>query len=448
MLINDIIKSVFIAHQREVSMLKWTLNVNGLGRIKNASIKMNKVVIFSGENNSGKSYLMTLLYTICSTSFFKLFAEEKVTFSEDVSYWKDKILNNEGKEFKLSLEEKENLNKLLNEFLACKKEQLIRIAFNADINIEALSILLDKEADIILKISTNNTNLDGDTSELLLHCQTEGENSKVPNLVIRDRDATSAESIMLYIFDAIMGKNILHLNNDCMYLPTSRTGFMLTYDTLVQESLSNNFTLSTNENKNYLTKPSLDFLKFISTIKEKEDHSNSITEDIENNILDGKILVRNLPKVDIKYQPKNSKEQLPLHLTSGVVTETSALLLTLRYSGTKIVFMEEPEMCLHPQLQWEIAKVLSNLALQGFHIIFTTHSDIIFAYFSKIMAKKHLKDIGVYEFTADDIELLAIDTDDLPVTLFSKAITEILREVDSFDSFSFYNDIVRNESLI
>ena len=47
-------------------MLKkeWVLHVKGLAKIEKADVKISPLICFVGDNNSGKSYLMSLLWGI------------------------------------------------------------------------------------------------------------------------------------------------------------------------------------------------------------------------------------------------------------------------------------------------------------------------------------------------------------------------------------------------
>lgn len=42
----------------------WKLKVSGYGKIGNAEIEVAPLTLFVGDNNSGKSYLMSLLWGI------------------------------------------------------------------------------------------------------------------------------------------------------------------------------------------------------------------------------------------------------------------------------------------------------------------------------------------------------------------------------------------------
>ena len=43
---------------------EWVLQVENFAKIKKASVKISPLMCFVGDNNSGKSYLMSLLWGI------------------------------------------------------------------------------------------------------------------------------------------------------------------------------------------------------------------------------------------------------------------------------------------------------------------------------------------------------------------------------------------------
>ena len=43
---------------------RWTLHVEDFGRIEQADVTVSPLTLFVGDNNSGKSYLMSLIYAL------------------------------------------------------------------------------------------------------------------------------------------------------------------------------------------------------------------------------------------------------------------------------------------------------------------------------------------------------------------------------------------------
>ena len=71
------------------------------------------------------------------------------------------------------------------------------------------------------------------------------------------------------------------------------------------------------------------------------------------------------------------------------------------------MFYEEPEMCLHPQLQQKMARVLCPLVNAGMQMNVTTHSDIILQHINNMIRLSGREDREVifrqFGYTVDDI---------------------------------------------
>ncbi|MDD6170431.1 MAG: hypothetical protein PUB46_10225 [Lachnospiraceae bacterium] len=147
-----------------------------------------------------------------------------------------------------------------------------------------------------------------------------------------------------------------------VYLPTARTGFLLTYKTLSGNALQEKFTTE-KTTKNLLTKPNSDFLQKLSGINATEEKKRfqSVVDFIEEHVITGHVSVLDSLAQDLIYTPEGTDKKLPLYITSGVVTEMTPLLLFLKYTDLGTLLMEEPEISLHPQLQWQVTRVLIRL---------------------------------------------------------------------------------------
>ena len=51
-------------------MNRWTVHVKNFGKIEDASVEVAPLTLFVGDNNSGKSYMMTLIYGLLTVNFF------------------------------------------------------------------------------------------------------------------------------------------------------------------------------------------------------------------------------------------------------------------------------------------------------------------------------------------------------------------------------------------
>ena len=71
---------------------RWTLNIEDFAKIKKAKIEISPFLVFIGENNSGKSYIMTLLWGIfvLGRTIFPNNPPKNETYQECIKFLDDK----------------------------------------------------------------------------------------------------------------------------------------------------------------------------------------------------------------------------------------------------------------------------------------------------------------------------------------------------------------------
>lgn len=446
-------------------MNKITLHVENFGKIEKADIELSHFTIFMGDNNSGKSYIMTLIYGLLNLdfTFSYLINKNSDNYNNTVKFIENIIYNtkNSNTSYKTVIE-KDNIilfENIINEFLENVKDEILIRNFNKKIDIKKLSIKLNKNN--IYKFNTLMIKNFFTLNKNIIEISPINLNSTFGYPIELD-DVNAFNKIIFFIIDLIISDTFLdreNLFNKVFYLPTSRTGFMLTYPAIISKALQSTFSTTDNITKNLLTKPCLDFLVNLSTVSEqnKNDKFKNITDMIENDIIKGNISVDNKPSSNISYIPKGSKSKLPMYISSGVVTEIAPFLMFLKYYNPNIIMMEEPEMCLHPELQWKFSRCLVNLINSGVPIFITTHSDIIlnhinnmikfkdspykkdfaekFGYTEKDALDKNM--VSAYQFNVIDgktiVEPLECTENGFYADTFNKALQNILDETYFLD---------------
>ena len=66
-------------------MNRWTVHVKNFGKIEEAHVEIAPLTLFVGDNNSGKSYIMTLIYGLLNIYFYfdkYVFDEKSEVFLE------------------------------------------------------------------------------------------------------------------------------------------------------------------------------------------------------------------------------------------------------------------------------------------------------------------------------------------------------------------------------
>ena len=108
--------------------MKVIIGVENFGKIKKAEITLGRLLLFVGENNSGKTFMMQLLYGITSA----IINDSKLLLKEATDRGSDYIVDEEV----LSLWEKD-----VNQYLEKNKEQIVRDIFYKDIEKISPSVL-------------------------------------------------------------------------------------------------------------------------------------------------------------------------------------------------------------------------------------------------------------------------------------------------------------------
>lgn len=98
---------------------------------------------------------------------------------------------------------------------------------------------------------------------------------------------------------------------------------------------------------------------------------------LENEVLRGQVQAQPNQPSNFQFRPDGTDVEVPMSSASSVVTEVFPFIHLLR-TGNIPAFLvfEEPEAHLHPHVQRKLARVLVRLANRGVKLLISTHSDI------------------------------------------------------------------------
>jgi broad-specificity NMP kinase len=133
-----------------------------------------------------------------------------------------------------------------------------------------------------------------------------------------------------------------------------------------------------------------------------------IGEEIENDILGGGLFVGEGGGIQYKIDEYNN---LSYFNTASNIKSLSSLIFYLKYyayDDDGILFIDEPELNLHPDNQTKIAKILAKISNLGVKVIVSTHSDYIIREFNNlIMLSKNQKKAKIfmkeYNYSKDEV---------------------------------------------
>lgn len=436
---------------------RWTLHVENFAKIKSADVTIAPLMCFVGDNNSGKSYLMSVLWGILTLG--KDIFPKKPSEAKAYKQCEEWLKGHVNTEIELSESDEKLYVNWFNELLSTQKRILIKKIFNYDIEIEKIKITNYKREKPIKIIWEKMASRYSVTNKYI----------KFPEINSPSRDELLRmnayicwnllmEGIAAPLYTPIVkGRRI----GEPIYLPASRTGFMLTYSQLIENSLQISFSPELHENTSTLTLPYVDFLQLITKFEiNKQDSKKyqSIIEYIERNMTKGDLSVKKEMLPVIKYKPEGSDREIPLYVASSIVSEISPLLLVLK-SGInfKALIIEEPEAHLHPELQQKMARLIINMMNLGIPVWITTHSDTILQHINNMLKlKKHERsnelqqeygyqktdllsreDIQMYQFITESTgktSLMSLEATKygFVVPTFNNALEKIVEEVYAF----------------
>lgn len=435
-------------------MNRWSVHVKNFGKIKEAVVEVSPMTLFLGDNNSGKSYLMTLIYGLLNIRFFGSnydFNENSKSYQECSNILERNLVwDGEGaaRVFWLAKEERDSFISLLNEILDRNKGKFLQELFDRHMEIEELYLSFPEKMYCGFQLHKGY----GEGKEHLVIYGYDGEKSHYLGYGMPMNPGEKKIGIrflLSYMLEYMLKVGFSNMGSgDIVYFPMARTGFLLTYKSLVGSAMQDKFNLQ-ETNKNLLTKPNSDFLTALSQLdtQESREEYQDIVEFIEQQVIHGYVNRTELPIHEIFYTLEGQKKQLPMYVASGVVTEMTPLLLFLQYANLGTVLMEEPEISLHPELQWAFARVLIRLYNKGVPVFITTHSDIILQHINNMLKLEAIEDKETFlqEFgyepgdlvKREDVTVYQFDVDEENQT----KVTRLTCGDYGFEAMTFYHTL-------
>ncbi len=350
------------------------LSIRNVGKLKEADVEINGITVITGENDTGKSTVGKVLWSVFN-GFYEI--DEKV-YNEKVSELekiideiiKENVYKNLSTDYNSFFEIFNSTGKKIAiEFLKENKnysEDEIKIIINnykKDLKIENISKFV-QEINETLKISDK---------EIIKVIVSRVMNKEFHNQInaVFSKEKMNIGEISLKIKDKEIDlkienneisdvQNYFLINKETMYIDNP---FIL--DSYDFEDENHQTHLATNvfsENENSV----------ISEIKVKKK-LNNIYQKL-NSVLSGEILENK----NSKFVYRKNGEDIDLkNLSTGLKTFAIIKMLlqngTLEENGT--IILDEPEIHLHPEWQLKFAELIVLLQKEfGMHILLTTHS--------------------------------------------------------------------------
>lgn len=212
---------------------------------------------------------------------------------------------------------------------------------------------------------------------------------------------------------------------DIYYLPASRSGLyqaLNAFTPIIAELTQSRFFMQSKSIElPSLSEPLADYFIDLSTVDKKHINKEfgSIIKSLQNDILRGEVEYNDKTR-RIHYRPNGIELELNLSEASSMVAELSPLVLYFKhiinnkYASTKnrdsffydpfynpinrnkrekgydILFIEEPEAHLHPEVQVKLIEVFARLSALNLKIFITSHSNYMFNKLNNLLIKKEI----------------------------------------------------------
>jgi len=181
------------------------------------------------------------------------------------------------------------------------------------------------------------------------------------------------------------------------YLPASRAGLLQNYRAIVS-SIIRQIPYALFEGGIEIPEVTgvvADFLtEFVTKVERHTDVDvdvRAVSEFFEREIAEGELVLELRGEAKIPELSYRAKEGVvPLYRMSSMLVELAPLGIYLKYGVLKrgdFLIIEEPESHLHPDKQVKVAELLALLVNKlGLNVLVTTHSDILLAKLSNLVA--------------------------------------------------------------
>lgn len=413
--------------------------INNLGVIRNANVELTKkLTVFCGPNSSGKTYLSYIIYALVSSNRkpFNVDLDKSIP-KEDINKLIERksiemeivpkevlshknalvayILRNLDSIFGISDEKVRLLFKDFNlQFIPSEEECAIRIQnleFSCKMNIGSLAFTVVKELGFKVSIEPDEVNNYSEEQMMpvmgaLIYMGVLGLITTYP---ILGASIFPVERMSIYTFN-----KELSINRHMLIDQVQR---------LAKNQRINPFEFINQRSKRYplVISQGLEVANDLVEIQKKEGPYFKLAEEIEQEILDGKVsATKDGDVVFVSNKAGRSKKmQMPIHMTASIIKSLSSLIFHLKYLAQEddLIIIDEPEMNLHPNSQIILVQIFGKLLNRGLKLLISTHSDyvirelnnLIMAYSAK---QKNTISGNIY---CDDI---VINKDDINVYYF------------------------------
>lgn len=413
------------------------IEIKNLGKIKQANFKINKFTILAGANSSGKSFITKALYSFFSTInkdfFFLAHLEARKIILLNIRSLRKEIERLNAKQEVLEFFEQLNI----------KSFELSEIIFDYDAsspfmeeNVYTLKLMdcveefqdliqllesscgsaakkYKKTIEIISYINKQLLNIKGTiqspTKFLADTYSVHFKDALKENFQAKNLNSLVGNDLNAPITFHFTGFGDIEIKGDSLDFELARKGIKTVRDfrsvifiespiywklkaplLLAREQMIFKSASFSNDRANPLSGVPKHFYDLIDsiTIKRKDKNNDKLLniKEVITDILGGEIIIND--NNELIFEDRNCDKKIDLNLTASGINNLGLLALLLDknvITEGSFVFLDEPEVNLHPAWQKIMIEVLYKLSTNGVNVVIATHSQDMLKYIENIM---------------------------------------------------------------
>lgn len=325
--------------------------INELGAIRDSEIKLQQLIILSGESGLGKSYVALMIHYL-----YKLLTEERMTrFFINKQWDYESLIKTHPDNGSIVFSLKELVNWIEEDL----KDYLRDAVGNKKLNVDVKIDFPITRGEFVLNYQTELFGIVG-KEELYVVFEMDG-------IVFRVPDATKSIGVMPwvwivqeYLLSELFENNVVAET----FAMVPGRGALLNVPITIQEKIKEKGDLYS------------EFLKDWDIVRSMTAKRNTDADLVAmlRMINEGSVEID--PDQSLIYRMKNG-ETIPISAAASSIKELAPLDMLLdKYPVNKLsILFEEPEAHVHPQKQIAIADLVTQSVNRGAHMQITTHSD-------------------------------------------------------------------------
>lgn len=368
------------------------INFKNLGAVKEATIDLDKkLIVFCGPNNTGKTYVSYAIYGIIEGLKNQFFSTGDI-FSKDNLI---ELIDKKSVSIDLSIDKLYNYNKLvlgfknnLNSLYGISESEVKRLMKDVDVK-----FLVSKD-EFSSTISKSEFNITRDLGFIELRFVKKRNNSTLLIELIKFEEG-NIDSIFsdfignkiyaIFIRYPAFSSHIFSVERNSIYtfskeLSVKRNMLIDEMQKIADSKKMNPFEWMSKRSTRYPLpiRDGLEIAEDIVNYQKKESEFASFANEIESDILNGKVSANKDGEVVFASNKAKSKK-LPIHLSASLVKTLSSVIFYLKYLAkpNDLIIIDEPELNLHPDNQIILIRIFAKLIKKGFRILISTHSDYV-----------------------------------------------------------------------